>query len=116
MEALQRGRDHVVADGSRRLDAQAGIPQASTGPRPPWSRMDAPRIRAGAPRRASTGPRPRGRGWMNLLPPQPELPASTRPRPRGRGWERDVDGWPDAEHASTGPRPRGRGWVLAGEA
>ena len=59
-------------------------------------------------RRASTGPRPRGRGNMPLHNvPRPELRASTGPRPRGRGND-------EAARQSFNKAPLQRGRARAG--
>src|SRR4051812_29048321 len=90
MQKLQRGRDHVVADGRWRVDVRLG------------------------PHRASTGPRPRGRGWGSVRAlHQGTRGASTGPRPRGRGWVEFEEQLGRSKVASTGPRPRGRGWLKA---
>ena len=130
---LQRGRDHVVAEGTvaarelvRRL--------ASTGPRPRGRGRD---FRAHHDARlfgASTGPRPRGRGRARPAPPPPPAPrfngaATTWSRKGHRAYARyrEIIGFNGAattwsrkddpvarqvaiiSAASTGPRPRGRG-------
>mgnify|MGYP000055980987 CR=1 FL=1 len=131
---LQRGRDHVVAEGHARPPGQRQPHDASTGPRPRGRGRLIRRWMRNQVEEASTGPRPRGRGrspWRRRN--MATATASTGPRPRGRGrtyqsvlvrisygfngaattWSRkEVDeAAPHAppEPASTGPRPRGRG-------
>src|SRR4051812_47444414 len=60
---LQRGRDHVVADGIPRPAFRRSSP-GFNGAATTWSRMGAERSRDRRQRPASTGPRPRGRGWF----------------------------------------------------
>ena len=64
--------------------------------------------------RASTGPRPRGRGMMDIkLPIYLHTLASTGPRPRGRGMSEAAPRERRPSEASTGPRPRGRGMATS---
>src|SRR6266704_2537856 len=86
---LQRGLDHVVEDGCAIRCATPTPYSGFNGASTTWSRMDEARAGAKAEIGASTGPRPRGRGWLIEY-----------------ACGRDGDG------ASTGPRPRGRGWLL----
>jgi len=131
--SLQRSPDLAVGDRVAATPAQSpisgfnGAPTSRSGIEPdravhPGERRAStePRPRgrgspAGPPRwrgrvRASTEPRPRGRGSsrrrdLTRGPPY----ASTEPRPRGRGSRRGVDLARVGAHASTEPRPRGRG-------
>jgi len=158
---LQRGRARAGADGGATATITSAALPGFNGAAPARARMGrwmgagwwgwrcfngaAPaRARMAALRdgqnpaslHASTGPRPRGRGWDKRRPSRGRCQrASTGPRPRGRGWP--VAPWtaqadndrlqrgraragadgnldrrlaPRAGRASTGPRPRGRGW------
>src|SRR3954463_15123007 len=62
-QLLQRGRDHVVADGGKRWDSR-GTSTGFNGAATTWSRMGSRDRRSVDHPRASTGPRPRGRGWV----------------------------------------------------
>jgi len=133
---LQRGRARAGADGVPELQAIRSYPAgfngaapararmadhamappdgvlASTGPRPRGRGWNGPGRSRPRSRCASTGPRPRGRGWAALgRPPFAQRLASTGPRPRGRGWRQRQIGEENVATASTGPRPRGRGWA-----
>ena len=62
---LQRGRDHVVAEGLDR--GCSGFPHLGfNGAATTWSRKDAGRCWDGRFHKASTGPRPRGRGRARI--------------------------------------------------
>ena len=96
----------------------APCPPAPAAPPPSFNwataarpRMGVRRRHSGPDRRASIGPRPRGRGWAVHGAVRARLEgASMGPRPRGRGWARRGRGRAHRRGASMGPRPRGRGW------
>ncbi len=109
---LQRGRAHGGADGPGPHRQTAGHRAASTGPRSRgrgWVQAAATPLGSEL---ASTGPRSRGRGWIiHSHAHHTQRGASTGPRSRGRGWEFKRAAKAQENVASTGPRSRGRGWV-----